>query len=128
MTVDREVVATIVQELEAAWNAADGARFGVPFTDDADFVTIRAEHLRGREAIAKGHQGIFNSIYKGSTVSYELVGVRPIAPGALVAHVRTELNAPSGPLAGRHNSLFTIVLVQQQSDWRIAAFHNTLVR
>ncbi|HEX6216245.1 MAG TPA: SgcJ/EcaC family oxidoreductase [Vicinamibacterales bacterium] len=128
MTVDREAVAAIVHELEASWNAADGARFGVPFTDDADFVTIRAEHLRGREAIAKGHQGIFNSIYKGSTVSYELVNVRPIAPGVQVAHVRTELNAPSGPLAGRHNSLFTIVLVQQQNDWRIAAFHNTLVR
>ena len=128
MTDDRAAVATIVQELEAAWNAADGARFGVPFTDDADFVTIRAEHLRGREAIAKGHQGIFNSIYRGSTVSYELVSVRPIAPGALVAHVRTELNAPSGPLGGRHNSLFTIVLVQQQNDWRIAAFHNTLIK
>jgi uncharacterized protein (TIGR02246 family) len=128
MTDDRAAVATIVQELEASWNAADGARFGVPFTDDADFVTIRAEHLRGREAIARGHQGIFDSIYKGSTVGYEVVGVRPIAPGVLVAHVKTELNAPSGPLAGRHNSLFTIVLVQQESDWRIAAFHNTLIK
>ena len=128
MTDDRAAVTTIVQELEASWNAADGARFGVPFTDDADFVTIRAEHLRGREAIARGHQGIFDSIYKGSTVGYEVVGVRPIAPGVLVAHVKTELNAPSGPLAGRHNSLFTIVLVQQESDWRIAAFHNTLIK
>jgi uncharacterized protein (TIGR02246 family) len=128
MTDDRAAVATFVQELEASWNAADGARFGVPFTDDADFVTIRAEHLRGREAIARGHQGIFDSIYKGSTVGYEVVGVRPIAPGVLVAHVKTELNAPSGPLAGRHNSLFTIVLVQQESDWRIAAFHNTLIK
>ena len=128
MTDDRPAVATIVHELEASWNAADGARFGAPFTDDADFVTIRGDHLRGREAIAKGHQGIFNSIYKGSTVSYEVVSVRPIAPGALVAHVKAELNAPSGPLAGRHNSLFTIVVVQQQSDWRIAAFHNTLIK
>jgi uncharacterized protein (TIGR02246 family) len=61
MSLDREAAATIVKELEASWNAADGARFGVPFTDDADFVTIRGEHLRSREAIAKGHQGIFDS-------------------------------------------------------------------
>jgi uncharacterized protein (TIGR02246 family) len=117
-----------VKELEDAWNAADGARFGKPFTEDADFVTIRAEHLRTREAIAKGHQGIFDTIYKGSTVRYELVSARPVAPGVAVAHVKTELNAPTGPLAGKHNSLFTIVLVLQQTDWRIAAFHNTLIR
>src|SRR5688572_3036329 len=128
MSVDREAVATIVKELEASWNSADGARFGVPFTDDADFVTIRGEHLRSREAIAKGHQGIFDTIYKGSTVRYELHFARPIAPGVAVAHVKTELKAPIGPLAGTHNSLFTIMLVQQSNEWRIAAFHNTLIR
>ncbi len=126
MTADREAVSAIVKELENAWNAADGTRFGVPFTDDADFVTIRAEHLRSREAIAKGHQGIFDTIYKGSTVRYELDSARPVAPGVAVAHVKTELKAPIGPLAGTHNSLFTLVLVQQQNAWRIAAFHNTL--
>ena len=126
MSVDREAAATIVKELEASWNAADGARFGVPFTDDADFVTIRGEHLRSREAIAKGHQGIFDSIYKGSTVRYEVSSVRAIAQGVAVAQVKTELNAPTGPLAGMHNSLFTLVLVQQGA-WRIAAFHNTLI-
>ena len=128
MHVDREAISNIVKELEDAWNAADGARFGVPFTDDADFVTIRAEHLRTREAIAKGHQGIFDTIYKGSTVRYEVSSVRSIAPGVMLAHVKTHLKAPTGPLAGEHNSLFTIVLVQQQRDWRIAAFHNTLIR
>ena len=128
MTVDREAVSKIVKELEDSWNAADGARFGVPFTEDADFVTIRAEHLRGREVIAKGHQGIFDTIYKGSTVRYEVSGVRSVAPGVMLAHVKTHLKAPAGPLAGEHNSLFTIVLVQQQRDWRIAAFHNTLIR
>ncbi len=129
MNVDiTQIVSVIVSELENAWNAVDGARFGVPFTDDADFVTIRGEHMRGREAIARGHQGIFDTIYKGSTVRYDLSSVRPIAPGVMVAHVKTQLNAPTGPLAGEHNSLFTLVLVQQQNDWRIAAFHNTLIR
>ena len=78
--------------------------------------------------IAKGHQGIFDTIYKGSTVRYE-VSCRPSdRAGVMLAHVKTQLNAPTGPLAGEHDSLFTIVLVQQQNDWRIAAFHNTLIR
>ena len=47
----------------------------MPFADDADFVSIRAEHLRSREVIAKGNQGIFDTIYKGSAVRYEVSGV-----------------------------------------------------
>ena len=86
MSADRETASAIVKELENAWNAADGVRFGKPFTEDADFVTIRAEHLRTREAIAKGHQGIFDTIYKGSTVRYELVSARPVAPGVALAY------------------------------------------
>ncbi len=126
MTVDREAISNIVKELEAAWNAADGARFGKPFTDDADFVTIRAEHMRTRDVIGQGHQRIFDTIYKGSVVRYELTAVRAVAPGVLVAHVKTALTAPIGPLAGQHGSLFTLVLVRESDGWRIAAFHNTL--
>jgi uncharacterized protein (TIGR02246 family) len=128
MNVDGErVVADLVGELEKAWNAADGAGFGRPFTADADFVNIRGEHFRTRESIAKGHQGIFNTIYKGSVVRYEVTAVRAIAPAVLLAHVKSTLKAPTGPLAGEHNSLFTMVLAQDQNDWRITAFHNTLV-
>ncbi len=128
MTVHGErIVADLVGELEKAWNAADGAGFGRPFAEDADFVNIRGEHFRTRETIAKGHQGIFDSIYKGSVVRYQVTGVRAIAPGVLLAHVKSALKAPTGPLAGEHSSLFTVVLVQDRNDWHIASFHNTLV-
>jgi uncharacterized protein (TIGR02246 family) len=128
MNSDRErIVSDLVGKLEEAWNAADGAGFGRPFAEDADFVNIRGEHVRTRDAIARGHQGIFNSIYKGSVVRYQVNGVRAIAPAVLLAHVKATLNAPTGPLAGEHRSLFTLVLVQNQDAWSIAAFHNTLV-
>ena len=128
MTIDGERMARdIVGELEKAWNAADGEGFGRPFAEDADFVNIRGEHFRTRDAIAKGHQGIFNTIYKGSSVQLQMTGVRVIAPGVLLVHVKSTLRAPTGPLAGEHRSLFSAVLVQDQHDWRIAAFHNTLV-
>ena len=121
------IVSDLVGELEAAWNAADGTRFAQSFAEDADFVNIRGEHLRTREVIAKGHQAIFNTIYKGSVVHYDVTGVRAIAPAVVVAHVKSTLKAPTGPLAGEHNSLFTLVLVQHQNSWSIAAFHNTLI-
>ena len=128
MNLDNDrIVSEIVGDLEQAWNAADGAGFARHFSEGADFVNIRGDHLHTRDVIAKGHQGIFDTIYKGSVVSYRPAGVRSIAPGVLLAHVRATLNAPIGPLAGENHSLFTMVLVQEQSGWRIAAFHNTLI-
>ena len=121
------IVSDLVGELEEAWNAADGAGFARSFAEDADFVNIRGEHVRTREVIAKGHQAIFNTIYAGSVVHYQVAGVRAIAPEVLLAHVRATLNAPTGPLAGEHRSLFTVVLVEDQNAWSIAAFHNTLI-
>ena len=62
---DERIVSDLVAELEKAWNAADGARFGRPFAEDADFVNIRGEHLRTREVIAKGRQAIFEDDLRG---------------------------------------------------------------
>src|SRR6187455_758904 len=116
------IVSDLVRELEEAWNAADGAGFARAFAEDADFVNIRGEHLRTRDVIAKGHQAIFNTIYAGSVVRYQVTRVRAIASAVLVAHVTATLKAPTGPLAGEHSSLFTLVLVQDGNAWRIAAF------
>jgi uncharacterized protein (TIGR02246 family) len=121
------IVSEIVADLERAWNTADGAAFARSFAQDADFVNIRGDHLRGRDVIGKGHQGIFDTIYKGSVVRYRVADVRMIAAGVLLAHVKATLKAPTGPLAGEHDSLFTLVLVRGDDDWRITAFHNTLV-
>jgi uncharacterized protein (TIGR02246 family) len=120
-------VTNIVNELERAWNAADGVAFARPFAEDADFVNIRGEHHRTRDAIAKGHQAIFNSVYKGSVVRMQVAAVRTLAPTVLLAHVKSTLKVPTGPLAGEHQALFSLVLARDQDNWRIAAFHNTLV-
>ena len=121
------IVSGLVSELEEAWNAADGTRFARPFAEDADFVNIRGEHFRTREVIAKGHQAIFNTIYRGSVVRYDVIGARAIAPAVLLADVKTTLKAPTGPLAGEHSSIFSMVLVQHRDDWCITSFHNTLL-
>ena len=63
----RTTAETLIKRLQDAWNAADGAAFGAPFAPDADFVTIRGE-LHSGEAIAAGHQQIFDTIYAGRSV------------------------------------------------------------
>ena len=121
------VTAELLGRLERAWNGADGRAFGEPFAPDADFVDIRGEHHRGREAIAAGHQAIFDSIYEGSTVAYEPTDARELPGGVILAHATAVLRAPSGPLADENDSMLSLVLVRGGGGWEIAAFHNTLV-
>jgi uncharacterized protein (TIGR02246 family) len=123
---DRTALESVVKALEAAWNAGDGARFGAPFAADADFVTIRAEHLRGRDAIAAGHAGIFQTIYAGSVNAFTLDSARLIRPDVALVHVRAVLDVPAGPLAGRHNATYSMILTRTAAGWGIASFHNTL--
>ena len=114
--------------LEAAWNAADGERFGAEFAEVTDFVNIRGEHLHGDTAlIAAGHQGIFDTIYRGSTNTIRLDRAREIAPGCLLVHATSTLDAPTGPLAGRHQATMSALLVEHDGTWRATAFHNTLI-
>ena len=118
---------TIVKHLEDAWNAADGPAFAEPFASDADFVNVRGELHSGRDAIAAGHQQIFDTIYAGSTLRYSVGSARELDDGVILAHIPATLNVPSGPLAGEINALASIVLVRDGGEHRIAAFHNTAV-
>ena len=94
---DRAALENVVRQLEAAWNAMDGSAFAAPFADDADFVTIRGEHFRGRPAIAAGHAAIFQTIYAGSTNSHGplfLCTSCPVEVATLAARYHPQANEP----------------------------------
>ena len=114
----------IVRQLEAAWNAADGGAFAAPFAADADFVDVRGMHHRGRAAVAAGHDALFGSIYRGSTVRYALRGARALADGVILAHSAGALQVPAGPLAGEHHATQSLVIVRGTGGWQVASFHN----
>jgi uncharacterized protein (TIGR02246 family) len=121
------IAARLFEQLERAWNDADGSAFAAPFADESDFVDIRGGHHRGADAIARGHQGIFDSIYAGSTVRYQVDLARELAPGSVLAVASATLDAPVGPLQGVNLSRATVVITEQDGGWKITAFHNTLV-
>ena len=124
---DNDMLTAAFEELQQAWNSGDGARFGEPFAEDADFVDIRGARHHGRGPIAGGHQGIFDTIYRGSTVGYRVVDQAEIAEGCLLGTVDATLDVPEGPLAGVNRSTITAVMTRTDAGWKIRAFHNTLV-
>ena len=117
----------LLDELEAAWNSADGDRWGAVFSETAQFVDIRGDHHHGRSAIAAGHQAIFDTIYKNSVVRYDLQHQQPVTACCDIAIIHATLDAPSGPLAGRHHSTITAAITSDD-DVHIVAFHNTLIQ
>ena len=121
----RAAVAALVQRLESTWNRAEAAGFAAEFAEDADFVNIRGDYFSGRDAVARGHQHIWQGIYAGSTIRYSVVRLRELAPTVLLAHLDAHLHVPAGPLAGDVSAIPSLVLVRAGGDWRIAAFHNT---
>lgn len=126
MTTD-QVARTVLQRLEAAWNAGDGEAYGRAYADDADFVNVQGELHHGSAAIAAGHDQIFRTIYAGSVNRMRLVDTRSLGDDVIVAHSRHTLDCPHGPLAGVHEALVTSVLVRSGAQWRIAASQTTLV-
>jgi uncharacterized protein (TIGR02246 family) len=113
--------------LERAWNAGDGGAYAAPFAPDCDFTDVRGSRHHGRGAVAGGHQGIFDSIYRGSTVRYEVTSARELAGGVLLVQADAALEVPAGPLAGSHRAASTAVLVQDGGQWQAALVHNTMV-
>ncbi len=81
----------------------------------------------GPAEIGADHQGIFDTIYRGSTIRYEVDGARVLGTGLVLAHGRATLDVPAGPMAGVHHALSTVVITKDLDRWMATAFHNTLV-
>jgi uncharacterized protein (TIGR02246 family) len=128
-SLDPQAVAeSFYAAIEAAWNAADGEAFGAQFADVTDFVNIRGEIFHGdARVVAAGHQAIFDTIYRGSTIRYQVDRVRVLTPNHILVHATAKLDAPAAPPMSADRSQMTVVLVDQDGEWKATAFHNTLV-
>ena|ERR1044072_1704507 len=114
-----------VRQMEAGWNSKSGAAFAKPFADDADYVVINGMQLKGREAIAEGHQRIFDTFYKESVISLSVKQVRMLRADVAVVHVSGHLKTTRGADAQENDAVITMVMTKESGAWKIAAFQNT---
>jgi uncharacterized protein (TIGR02246 family) len=125
---DRREIEAIVAGLEAAWNGRDAVAYLKCFEDDADFVVITGQRLKGRGEILSAHEAIFGTIYAESRNRYAIEQIRLLTPEVVTAHLHARLQVRSGPLAGVVEARPTMTLVRRASGWRIAAFQNTEIK
>ena len=123
---DRTAIEVLAASLEAAWNAGDADAFAAPFTVDTDFVNIRAEHFRGRAAVAAGHAEIFRSSMPAASIA--------IRSRQLAFSIPISLWCTCKPSSTCHRDHSPVAITpcsrwcshEWRAGWQIASFHNTM--
>lgn len=114
------------QAFQSAWNAHDMEAFGALFRPDAAFVNRFGHMVRGADRIVALHRDIHDTVYRGSRLDNELIGVDPVAADVALVHFWSRLTAgPSHP-AGPHavDTLLLAVVIRRDGAWLIQAAHN----
>lgn len=125
---DEIAVREIVKQVEDGWNARDGKAFAAPFAADADYVVVNGMNIKGREAIEKGHIGIFTTIYKDSRNAATIKSVRFLRKDVAVVHVEWNLEFRAGGETQKAHAMNTMFMTRDKGKWSIAAFQNTPIQ
>jgi len=112
-----------IKQMEAGWNTKSGALFAKPFAEDADYVVINGMYIKGRTVIEKGHQQIFDTLYKDTTIKLTVKQIRFLRPDVAVVHVSGHRDGPTKELT--QDAMLTLVMTKEKQGWTIAAFQNT---
>ena len=111
------------QRMAEAWAAGSGEKFAAVFAPDTDFVNVRGQEQHGRETVAKGHQMLFDSRYRDTTLTADVHTIRPINDNAAVVHVESTVHSSDGTAMGTHAQA---VVERRDGEWLITAFHNMI--
>jgi uncharacterized protein (TIGR02246 family) len=125
LSKDEAALRANVEQMVKGWNMKSGAEFAKPFAEDADYVIINGMKIKGRTAIAEGHQGIFDTVYKNSTLDYSVEQIRFLRADVAVVHVLAALKVTRGEATQTGNARITLVMTKNKDKWEIAAFQNT---
>lgn len=128
---DENAIRKVILEMTEGFNAHDEKAASGMYLNDAPLVTVRGEVMRGRAEIEKGLGAIFATRAKTATHRTLDVSIRFVRPDVALAHVTNELSGladPQGQQLPSHQELSLRVFVKYEGAWKVAAFHNTMVR
>ena len=122
---DDTQIRDLVKTMENGWSAKDGKLFARPFAENADYVVVNGMYIKGKSAIAEGHQRIFDSFYKETNIKTEVKSIRFIRKDIAIVHVTSHMTGVSNNQKVDTNSLITLTIEKSANGWQIAAFQNT---
>ena len=127
---DLQAIHGLVDRMTAAFNAHDARAATAMYAEDADFVSVRGEHAHGRIEIEKRLARIFATRAGAATLRTLDTSIRFPRSDAAIVHVTNELSglvAADGSRLPPHQELSVRVLLKAKGQWKVAAFHNTII-
>lgn len=120
--------AAVLDQLERAWNAADGTAFAEAFWPDADFTVWDGFQLDRTDAIARDHTWAFTDGPRaGSTARFVLTRVRSLTPDVAILHSLATIT-DSGGTGEQTLAVPRGVVHRRDGQWRFVSFTNVLFR
>ena len=113
------------------FNKHDAVAATEMYTSDADFVNVRGDKYTGAAEIRQKLGAIFSTRAKNATLKTQNVTIRFVKPELAFAHVTNELSGLVDTLGANlpsHRELSIRVFIKHGDDWRVAAFHNTMIK
>lgn len=125
---DEAAIKAIPMQMQEGWNKGSGTDFAAPFAENADYVVVNGMHIKGRAEIAKGHDQIFSTIYKGSHNEGTVESIRFLRPDVAVVHVgwKLKFKTPGGDQEAKART--SLVVVKNDGKWAIESFQNTPIQ
>jgi uncharacterized protein (TIGR02246 family) len=128
---DEEAIRNIILQMTEAFNQHDAKKATQMYTSNADFVNVRGDKYTGAEEIQQKLAAIFLTPAKQATLKTLNVSVRFVNPELAIAHVTNELSGlvdSAGLKLPSHRELSIRIFIKENDNWRVTAFHNTMIR
>jgi uncharacterized protein (TIGR02246 family) len=128
---DEDAIRKVIVAMTEGFNRHDGGAASTMYLADATLVTVRGEVMHGQAAIERGLNAIFATRAKAASHRTLDVAIRFLRPDLALAHVTNELSglvAPDGQPLPSHQELSLRVFINDGDGWKVAAFHNTMIR
>ena len=125
---DEEAIRAIIANLGEAWTKGDAKLWGAQFAEDADFTVWTGAYVNGREAITRGHEEIFNTIYKGTKMRLTVRSIRFLREGVAVAHTEGRVVKKEEEFPATPQNVQVFILTKEKGQWQIAVFQNTRIQ
>ncbi len=120
-----DTIRGLIDTFVAGWNSADGTKLASAFASNADFTAITGLRARGRDNIARGHDEIFSTIYRGTKLAATVESIDFLRPDVAVLDTKFVLRKDDGSTAfGIPYTSAGIIATQNDGIWSIAVFRN----
>jgi uncharacterized protein (TIGR02246 family) len=134
-SLDEAAVRNLVQEEITAWNSGDATAYSRHFAADGTFTNIRGQFFTGRESFIQKHEDLFTGPFHGSTLKQDIVSLKFVRPDVAVVEVLTSVTGipklfpgTNTDDKGRLRTRLLQVVVKDDGEWKITAYHNTDVK